>query len=172
MLPPVDAPIAFLGDGPDTVDDREGQPFLGESGRWLSRMLERMGLTRDDVYQLNATRCRAPKRFPTATECGNCRDYLVRELELARPRAICCLGTTAAQGVLGTAAQVAELRGKVHDYRGTPVICTFHPAYMAKYPKAEAECWSDMELLLRAMGLSAPDARAAALTSSPASGPL
>jgi len=149
---PMDAAVAFLGDGPDSTDDAEGQPFVGAAGAWLMDLLVRMGLKREEVYLLNATRCRAPKRFPTARECENCREYLVRELELAAPKVICCLGTTAAQAVLQTTAQIAELRGRVHDYAGTPVICTFHPAYVAKYPKTEPDCWADMELVLRTMG--------------------
>ena len=149
---PVNAAVAFLGDGPDSTDDREGQPFLGDAGKWLAPLLERMGLKREEIYLLNATRCRAPKRFPTPKECANCREFLVRELELAGPKVICCLGTTAAQTLLQTAAQVAELRGKVHDYLGTPVICTFHPAFVTKNPKSEPDCWADMELVLRTMG--------------------
>ena len=148
---PVRAAVAFLGDGPDSTDDHDGQPFLGDAGVWLSGMMERMELKREEVYLLNATRCRAPKRFPTAKECANCREYLVRELELAAPKVICCLGTTAAQTLLQTPAQIAELRGRVHDYRGTPVICTFHPAFVTKNPKNEPDCWTDMELLLRTM---------------------
>ncbi len=155
---PVDAAVAFLGDGPDSTDDREGQPFVGAAGAWLKDMLERMGLNREEVYLLNATRCRAPQRFPTARECANCREYLVRELELAAPAVICCLGTTAAQTLLQTTAQIAELRGKVHDYLGTPVICTFHPAYVSKYPKTAPDCWADMQLVLRTMGREVPSA--------------
>jgi len=149
---PIAAPVAFLGDGPDTVDDREGRPFLGESAAWLDRSLEFLGLTREEVYLLNATRCRAPKRFPTAKECANCRDYLVRELELSQPKVICCLGTTVAQTLLQTTENIAALRGRIHDYTGIPVICTFHPAYLLKNPKSEAEGRKDLESLREAMG--------------------
>ena len=149
---PVAAEVAFLGDGPDSVDDREGQPFVGEAGTWLAQALEFMGLERERVYLLNATRCRAPKRFPTPKECANCRGYLVRELELAQPKAICCLGTTVAQSLLQTTESIAALRGRIHDYDGTPVVCTFHPAYLAKNPKAEPEARADLELLMRTMG--------------------
>ena len=150
---PISATVAFLGDGPDSVDDREGQPFVGESGTWLAQALATMGVNREGVYLLNTTRCRAPgKRFPTAKECANCRDYLVRELELAQPRVICCLGTTVAQTLLETTESIATLRGKIHDYAGTPVICTFHPAYVLKNPKSEADARADLELLLRTMG--------------------
>ena len=149
---PIAAPVAFLGDGPDTVDDREGRPFLGASAAWLDRALEFLSRTRDEVYLLNATRCRAPKRFPTAKECANCRDYLVRELELAQPKVICCLGTTVAQTLLQTTESIATLRGRIHDYAGIPVICTFHPAYLLKNPKSEAEGRTDLELIRGAMG--------------------
>lgn len=148
---PVGAPIAFLGDGPDSTDDRDGQPFLGESSAWLARALEFLARNRADVYLLNATRCRAPKRFPTAKECANCREYLVRELELARPRAIVCLGTLVAQTLLQSTESIATLRGRVHDYEGTPVICTFHPAYLAKNPKSEADAMADLDLCKRTM---------------------
>ena len=149
---PITAPVAFLGDGPDTVDDREGRPFLGESAAWLDRALEFLGLTRAEVYLLNATRCRAPKRFPTAKECANCRDYLVRELELAQPKVICCLGTTVAQTLLQTTESIAALRGRIHDYAGIPVICTFHPAYLLKNPKSETDGRKDLEWIRGAMG--------------------
>ncbi len=149
---PIGAAVAFLGDGPDSADDRAGQPFVGESAAWLNRALEVLGLRRDEVYLLNATRCRAPKRFPTAKECANCRDYLVRELELAQPKAICCLGTQVAQTLLETTELIAALRGRVHDHSGIPVICTFHPAYLVKNPKSEPDARLDLELLGRAMG--------------------
>ena len=152
---PIGAAVAFLGDGPDSVDDREGQPFVGDSGTWLAQTLETLGLNRDEVYLLNATRCRAPKRFPTAKECANCRDYLVRELELAQPKAICCLGTTVAQTLLRTAKSIAERRGTVHNYAGTPVICTFHPAYVSKNPKSGPDGRADLELLRELMERSA-----------------
>ena len=149
---PIAASVAFLGDGPDRVDDREGRPFLGESAAWLDRALVFLNLPREEVYLLNATRCRAPKRFPTAKECANCRDYLVRELELAQPKVICCLGTTVAQTLLQTTESIAALRGRIHDYEGIPVVCTFHPAYLLKNPKSEADGREDLELIRAALG--------------------
>lgn len=151
---PIGAPVAFLGDGPDSADDRAGQPFAGESSAWLNRALGVLGLRREEVYLLNATRCRAPKRFPSAKECANCRDYLVRELALAQPKAICCLGTQVAQTLLATAKSIAELRGAVHDYAGTPVVCTFHPAYVLKNPKSEPDGRADLGLLAKVLGLA------------------
>ena len=118
----------------------------------MAQTLAALGLNRDEVYLLNATRCRAPKRFPYAKECANCRDYLVRELQLAQPKAICCLGTTVAQTLLQTLKSIAELRGAIHDYAGTPVVCTFHPAYALKNPKSEPDARTDLELL-RSLGI-------------------
>lgn len=144
---PLDAPVGFLGDGPDSTDDREGRPFLGESSAWLNSALAAIGMEREAVYLLNVTRCRAPKRFPKAKECENCRGYLVRELELAKPNAICCLGTLVAQTLLNSTEAVDQLRGVVHDYAGIPVVCTFHPAYLVKSPKSIPEAEKDWELL-------------------------
>lgn len=145
---PISAEVAFLGDGPDSVDDRTGEPFRGDAGTWLTPALFVLGLEREQVYLLNATRCRAPgKRFPTAKECANCRDYLVRELELARPKVICCLGTLTAQTLLQTTESIATLRGKIFDHAGIPVVCTFHPAYLIKNPKSAADASSDLLFL-------------------------
>ena len=150
---PISAEVAFLGDGPDSVDDRTGEPFRGDAGTWLTPVLLALGLEREQVYLLNATRCRAPgKRFPTAKECANCRDYLVRELELARPKAICCLGTLTAQTLLQTTESIAALRGKAFDFAGIPVVCTFHPAYLVKNPKSAADAASDLEFLKQIIG--------------------
>ncbi len=150
---PISAEVAFLGDGPDSVDDLAGQPFRGDAGTWLTSALIALGLEREQVYLLNATRCRAPgKRFPTAKECANCRDYLVHELELARPKVICCLGTLTAQTLLQTTESIATLRGKTFDHTGIPVICTFHPAYLLKNPKSSADAASDLEFLKRILG--------------------
>ena len=150
---PISAEVAFLGDGPDSVDDQTGQPFRGDAGTWLTPVLVALGLEREQIYLLNATRCRAPgKRFPTAKECANCRDYLVRELELARPKVICCLGTLTAQTLLQTTESIATLRGKVFDYSGIPVVCTFHPAYLAKNPKSAADAATDLQLLRQFVG--------------------
>ena len=150
---PISAEIAFLGDGPDSVDDLAGQPFRGDAGTWLTSALIALGLEREQVYLLNATRCRAPgKRFPTAKECANCRDYLVRELELARPKVICCLGTLTAQTLLQTTDSIATLRGQVFDYAGTPVVCTFHPAYLLKNLKSAADASSDLQFLKQILG--------------------
>jgi uracil-DNA glycosylase len=150
---PISATVAFLGDGPDSSDDHAGEPFRGDAGTWLTPVLVALGLEREQVYLLNATRCRAPgKRFPTAKECANCRDYLVRELELARPKVICCLGTLTAQTLLQTTESIATLRGKVFDYAGIPVVCTFHPAYLLKNPKSAADAATDLELLKQFLG--------------------
>jgi DNA polymerase len=157
---PVGAEVCFVGDAPWADDDREGQPFRGDAGALLDKILTAMGLARTEVYLTTAIKCRPPRnRTPNADECGNCRGHLDRQLELVGPRALCCLGAAAAQTLLNTPANIQALRGTVHDYRGTPVVCTYHPAYVLRNPAAKKDCWEDLKLLLRTLGRPLPAAK-------------
>ena len=154
---PVGAEVCFVGDAPRAEDDREGVLFRGEVGEKFGQMLTAMGFGREEVYLCAAVKCRPPgNRPPKPEECANCRGYLERQLELARPRAICCLGAAASQTLLDTAAPIQELRGTVHTYRGLPVVCTYHPAYVLLQPKVRAACWDDLKLLLKTIGRPLP----------------
>lgn len=147
------ARLCFLGEAPGADEDRLGEPFVGKGGQLLNKILEACGLKREDVYILNVIKCRPPgNRNPTPQEAENCRPYLLRQLELIQPEFICCLGAVAAQNLLQTTDAIGKLRGKVHDYHGFQVVCTYHPAYLLRNPAAKKFTWDDMKLLMREMG--------------------
>jgi uracil-DNA glycosylase len=111
-------------------------------------------MRREDVYICNILKCRPPgNRNPLPTEAANCRRFIERQLELIEPEFICCLGSVAAQNLLGTQQSIGKLRGKVHAYRGAMVVCTYHPAYLLRNPAAKKDTWEDMQLLMREMGI-------------------
>jgi len=113
-----------------------------------------MKVRREDVYILNIIKCRPPdNRNPTNQESANCREYLNRQLEAIRPKYICCLGSVAAKNLLETEVSIGRLRGKFHDYRGIPVLCTYHPAYVLRNPISKKDVWEDLQLLMKLMGL-------------------
>lgn len=150
---PLSPDVCFVGDAPRADDDRSGRPFTGDDGGLLDKILTAMNLGRAEVYLTTAIKCRPPgNRPPSADECGNCREHLVRQLEKVRPKVICCLGEPAARTLLETNDTLAALRGKVHDYRGTPVVCTYHPAAMLQNEKLKKGCWDDMKLAMATVG--------------------
>ena len=147
------ARLCFLGEAPGAEEDRLGEPFVGRAGKLLDKILEACSLSRDQVYILNVLKCRPPgNRNPTPQESTNCRKFLNRQLELIDPEYICCLGAVAAQNLLDTQTAIGRLRGKVHEYRGINVVCTYHPAYLLRNPPAKKHTWDDMKLLMREMG--------------------
>ncbi len=146
---PVNAEVCFVGDAPRDGDEL----FPGEVGGLLNRQLTAMGLGRDEVYITSAIKCRPPgTRHPKPDECANCRGHLERQLELVAPRGICCLGAAASQSLLGVSAPIQELRGKVHDWHGLPVVCTYHPAYLLDNLKVKPAVWDDLRMLMKAIG--------------------
>lgn len=148
------ARLVFLGEAPGADEDRTGKPFVGRAGQLLTKIIEACRLTRDEVYILNILKCRPPgNRNPLPEEAANCRPYLDRQLELIEPEFICCLGSVAAQNLLATTETIGRLRGRLHDYRGIQVACTYHPAYLLRNPSAKADTWEDMKMLMRAMGV-------------------
>ena len=156
---PVDPALCFIGEAPGGDEDRQGVPFVGAAGQLLSRIISAMGLKRDDVYIMNILRCRPPgNRQPKPDEARNCREFLDRQLELVKPRFICTLGATAAQNLLGVSTGIGKLRGRFYEYRGIPVICTYHPASLlpSRSPEKKKDVWEDMQLLLKKMGLPIP----------------
>ena len=147
------AQLCFLGEAPGAEEDRLGEPFVGRAGKLLDKILEACGLGREEVYILNVLKCRPPgNRNPTPEESTNCRKFLNRQLELIDPEYICCLGAVAAQNLLDTQTAIGRLRGKVHEYRGIKVVCTYHPAYLLRNPSAKKHTWDDMKMLMREMG--------------------
>lgn|SRR5262245_50605800 len=156
---PIDAELCFIGEAPGADEDRLGEPFVGAAGQLLTRIITAMGMQREDVYIMNILRCRPPgNRVPKVDEARNCREYLDKQLDLVRPKYICTLGATAAQHLLGVSTPIGKLRGKFFDYRGIPVICTYHPASLlpSRSPEKKKDVWEDMKLLLERMGKPIP----------------
>jgi DNA polymerase len=148
------ARLCFAGEAPGADEDRLGEPFVGRAGQLLNKIIEACRMQRDDVYILNMIKCRPPgNRNPLPDELANCRGYLERQLGLIRPEFICCLGAVAAQNLLGTTLSIGKLRGKVHNFRGAKLVCTYHPAYLLRNPAAKKDTWEDMKLLMREMGV-------------------
>ena len=151
------ARLVFVGEAPGADEDRQGEPFVGAAGQLLNRILQACTLTRGDVYICNILRCRPPgNRNPLSAEAANCREYLDRQLAIIQPEFICCLGTVAAQNLLGTTESIGRLRGRFHDYHGIQVLCTYHPAYLLRTPSAKRRTWEDMQLLMAEMGIELP----------------
>jgi len=149
--------LVFMGEAPGADEDRQGLPFVGRAGQLLTDIIVKgMGLRREDVYILNTIKCRPPgNRTPLPQEAANCREYLDQQLDILRPEFICCLGAVAAQNLLGTGTSVGQLRGRIHDFRGIKVVCTYHPAYLLRTPEAKRQTWEDIRLLMKEMGLPA-----------------
>lgn len=124
-----DADLVFIGEGPGFHEDRQGEPFVGAAGQLLTRMLEAIGLSREQVYICNVVKCRPPgNRDPRPDEIEACTPWLVEQLSLIQPRVIVTLGNFATRFVLDTSAGITRLRGQIHDWHGRTVIPTFHPA--------------------------------------------
>jgi DNA polymerase len=155
----LDPPLCFIGEAPGADEDRQGEPFVGQAGQLLNRIIAACGLRRDEVYICNIIKCRPPgNRPPLPSEAGNCREYLDRQLQLVRPRFLCALGATAANNLLNTRAGIGKLRGRFYEYQGIPVLCTYHPAALlpGRSPQLKKEVWEDMKMLLARMGRPIP----------------
>lgn len=146
--------LCFVGEGPGAEEDAQGFPFVGEAGRLLDKMIGAMGYKRDDVYICNIVKCRPPKnRKPEPDEVASCSPYLAAQLALAQPKVIVALGATAVEGLLGATGGITRLRGKWKLYKGkTPVMPTFHPAYLLRQPEAKREVWDDLKEVMRHLG--------------------
>jgi DNA polymerase len=127
------ARLVFVGEGPGEEEDRQGLAFVGRAGQLLTKMIESINLTRDQVFIANILKCRPPaNRTPTPDEIANCLPYLMRQLEILRPKILCALGGVAAQTLLQTRDGITHLRGRFHPYRGSLLMPTFHPAYLLR----------------------------------------
>ena len=148
------ARLCFMGEAPGADEDAQGEPFVGRAGQLLNKIIEACTLRRQDVYILNTIKCRPPgNRNPLPTEVANCREYLDRQLDVIQPEFICCLGSVAAQALLSTDSSIGKLRKRFFDYRGSRVLCTYHPAYLLRNPAAKKDVWEDMQLLMAEMGI-------------------
>ncbi|MDG1872344.1 MAG: uracil-DNA glycosylase [Mariniblastus sp.] len=148
------ARLVFLGEGPGANEDRLGEPFVGEAGQLLDKIMGACKLTRSDVYILNTVKCRPPaNRNPSQIELANCWGYAEKQLETLQPEFICCLGSVAARTLLKTTQSIGRLRRQFHSYRGSRVLVTYHPAYLLRTPSAKKHVWEDMQLLMKEMGV-------------------
>jgi len=147
----------FVGEAPGAEEDARGEPFVGQAGKLLDNMLRALGLARGkQVYIANVLKCRPPSnRTPEPHEAQACRPYLERQIELLRPRLIVALGRSAAAWLLGTDATIASLRGRIHHFRGVPLIVTYHPAYLLRTLPDKAKAWEDLLLAQRTVATSA-----------------
>lgn len=146
--------LVFVGEGPGADEDRTGEPFVGAAGQLLNKILMACKLKREEVYIFNTVKCRPPgNRNPSQTELDNCWGYAERQLEILRPEFICCLGSVAAKRVLKTTQSLGRLRLRFHQYRGSRVVVTYHPAYLLRNESAKKHVWEDMKLLMKEMGI-------------------
>jgi uracil-DNA glycosylase len=157
------AELCLVGEAPGADEDRQGVPFVGAAGQLLNRILAACGLKREEVYICNVLKCRPPNnRTPRPDEVANCRDFFVRQIELLKPKYIVALGGTAAQSLLGTNQSLGRLRGKFHDFRGIPVMVTYHPSFLLPHrsPEKKRDVWEDMQWLMAKMGREIPGKKA------------
>ena len=142
-------PICFIGEGPGYNEDQEGLPFIGAAGKLLTKMIEAIGFSRDDVYICNIVSCRPPNnRKPLPEEIAACRDTLLGQLRAIRPKVLVALGGTAVEGLLGKEVQITKIRGKWLEFEGIPLMPTLHPAYLLRDARRKADAWQDLQLVL------------------------
>lgn len=143
------ARLLFIGEGPGADEDAQGRPFVGAAGQLLTKMIQALKLSREDVYIANTVKCRPPgNRVPLPEELAACRRFLDAQVALIKPRVICTLGRTAANAVLGLDAPLGALRGGSYALNEIPVIVTFHPAHLLRHPEAKRDAWTDLQRLI------------------------
>ncbi len=163
-----DPGLMLIGEAPGADEDRMGEPFVGRAGQLLNRILAAIGLERGDVYIANVLKCRPPEnRNPLPGEIAACSPFLAEQIEILRPRVICALGRFAAATLLRThQTTLGALRGQIHDYQGIPVVVTYHPSALLRYPMYKKPTWEDMQVIQRLLaGESAERALSAASSS-------
>ena len=141
-----DADLMFVGEAPGADEDIQGIPFVGRAGQLLTKIIEAIGLKRDDVYIANVIKCRPPgNRNPDPDEVEACEGFLFRQIDSIQPRVVVALGTFAAKALLKTQDPISRLRGRVYEYRGAKLIPTFHPAFLLRSPDRKRDVWEDMK---------------------------
>ncbi|MEM7008621.1 MAG: uracil-DNA glycosylase [Thermodesulfobacteriota bacterium] len=151
------AKLMFVGEGPGRDEDMQGKPFVGRSGKLLTKIIEAMGLKREDVYIGNVVKCRPPNnRTPEASEMDTCELFLFKQIRYIQPEVIVCLGATAAKSILKTKASLGSLRGKFHNYGGSKLMVTYHPAALLRNPHFKKPTWEDMQVVMKELGLKLP----------------
>jgi len=140
------ARLMFVGEAPGADEDAQGKPFVGRAGQLLTKIIEAIGLKREEVLIGNVNRCRPPgNRQPTLEEAAICRPFLFREIAAVQPEVIVVMGNTAVRNLLETREGITRIRGKFQDFRGIKVMPTFHPAYLLRDPSKKRETWEDLK---------------------------
>jgi DNA polymerase len=156
-----DADLMFVGEGPGADEDIQGEPFVGRAGQLLNNMISAMGLRREDVYIANVVKCRPPgNRTPEKDECDTCLPFLLRQIEVIKPKVVVALGAVAAKNLLALNDSMANLRGRWYDFRGARLAVTYHPAYLLRDPRQKKEAWKDLQMVMKYLGLT-PSTKAA-----------
>jgi uracil-DNA glycosylase len=151
------ADLMFIGEAPGADEDMQGEPFVGRAGQLLNNMIKAMGIQREDVYIANIIKCRPPgNRTPERDECETCSPFLMRQIEVIKPKAIVALGAVAAKTLLAINAPMSELRGKWYDFRGTKLAVTYHPAFLLRDPRQKKEAWKDLQMVMMELGMAIP----------------
>jgi uracil-DNA glycosylase family 4 len=146
----INAKLMFVGEAPGHEEDIQGLPFVGEAGALLTKIIEAMGIKRDDVYICNVLKCRPPQnRNPLPEEISTCIDYLYSQIDMIKPKVICGLGKFASQTLLNTEIPISKLRGNWHEYRGMKFMPTYHPAYLLRNPQDKKLVWGDMKKVMK-----------------------
>lgn len=144
------AKLVFVGEAPGADEDEQGLPFVGRAGQLLTKIIEAMGLSRNEVYICNILKCRPPQnRNPLPNEIAVCEPYLKQQLKIISPQIICALGTFAAKALLKTEVPISVLRGRFHSYEGIKLMPTYHPAYLLRNPSAKKTVWEDVQLIMK-----------------------
>jgi DNA polymerase len=151
------ARIVFVGEAPGRDEDLQGEPFVGEAGKLLTRIIQAMGFERGDVYICNVLKCRPPgNRDPLPEEVESCGSFMLRQIMVIKPDVVVALGKFAAQTLLQTKDIISRLRGSFHDYHGIPLMPTFHPSALLRDPAKKREVWEDMQQVMKLLGKEAP----------------
>jgi uracil-DNA glycosylase len=151
------ARLLFVGEAPGEEEARQGEPFVGEAGQLLTKIIEAMGFRRDDVYLCTLLKCHPPEgRSPHAAEIEQCQPFLLRQIQGVGPEVVVALGTCAAQALLQTKEPISKLRGRFHDLHGIPLMPTFHPAFLLRSPTHKGEVWADMKQVMARLGKAVP----------------
>ncbi len=144
------ADLVFVGEGPGRDEDRQGMPFVGAAGKLLTKIIQAMNLTRDEVYICNVVKCRPPSnRNPAPDEIKTCFPFLLRQIASIGPGIVCALGTTAAQTLLSAGVPISKMRGRFHIQNRIRILPTYHPAYLLRNPDKKREVWEDMQKIMQ-----------------------
>jgi len=149
------AEIMFIGEAPGADEDQQGEPFVGRAGQLLNNMISAMGIHRHDVYIANIIKCRPPgNRTPEREECDTCSPFLMRQIEVVKPKMIVALGAVAAKTLLGVNDAMVNLRGHIYDFKNTKLAVTYHPAYLLRDPRQKKEAWKDLQMVMKYLGMA------------------